>query len=202
MTWCNYLRGDLFKRFFSNNLQTPSYILWSIQFNCAPCALTQWSSTSCGWWMEHRLHASGIICTWQCTGWCQYRAAFSHHRYLESSLCLSSCWWFSQDQNCTLLSSAWPSVAMATLSSWDWWRVRKAWHSLSQKNYLFTLLSCLYPYRCRTFYNMRDLVTLLRTCWQLNMKLAVTVQFHWLCWINGEMHSIHTFRTDSLRCPT
>lgn len=121
---------------------------------------------------------------------------------LESSLCLSSCWWFSQDQNCTLLSSAWPSVAMATLSSWDWWRVRKAWHSLSQKNYLFTLLSCLYPYRCRTFYNMRDLVTLLRTCWQLNMKLAVTVQFHWLCWINGEMHSIHTFRTDSLRCPT
>lgn len=151
MTLCNYLQGDLFERFYSNNLPTPSYILWSTQFNCALCVLTQWNSTRCGWWMLRRLHRTKIICILVTIHRLVSipRCSFSSQLW-RARLCLSSCLWFSQDQNCTVLSSAWPSVAMETHGSWDRWRVRKAWHRLNQKNYLFTLHCCLYPYHCRT----------------------------------------------------
>lgn len=91
---------------------------------------------------------------------------------LESSLCLFSCLWFSQDQNCTVLSSAWPSVAMATQGSWDWWRVRKAWHRLNQKNYLFASRCCLTLITvrlCASCCVKRRLVTLCGTCWPVHL---------------------------------
>lgn len=91
MMGCNYLQGDLFERFYSNNLLRPSYISWSIQFNCALCALTQWSSVRCGWWMEQRLRTvRSLVYLWQYTVWCQNRAAFPHHScWVQSFVCPS-----------------------------------------------------------------------------------------------------------------
>lgn len=152
MLWCYYLQGDLFKRYFSNNLLTPSHIMWSTQYNCTPCSLTRWNSARCGWWMRQRLLTSEIICMLVTThrlvsiSWvCFLITAFG-----EQSLFVPVFMVFFMDQNCTVLSSAWPSVAMATCGCWDWWRVRKAWHRLNLKNYLFASHCCLYPYHCQT----------------------------------------------------
>lgn len=62
MMWCNYLQGDLFERFYSNNLLTTSDIMCGILFNCALCALTQRKSMRCVWRMQQKLHISKIIC--------------------------------------------------------------------------------------------------------------------------------------------
>lgn len=43
---------------------------------------------------------------------------------------------FFVTKNVLKLSSAWPSVAMATPSIWDWWCIRKACCSLNQRNCL------------------------------------------------------------------
>lgn len=156
MMWCNYLQGDLFERFYSNNLLTPSYILWGIQFNCTPCALTQWNSTRCGWWMRQRLHPSKIICILAALpGLLSIPLRIFSWQLWGSSLCLSSCFRFSQDQNCTLLSSAWPPVAMATQGRREAWRVGgRARRRLNQKEYLFTSQRCInliadFTLRCR-----------------------------------------------------
>lgn len=65
--WYNYLQGDLFERFCSDDLLTPSYILRGTQSNCVVRALPQWSSGRCEWWEEQTSHASICILVTQCT---------------------------------------------------------------------------------------------------------------------------------------
>lgn len=127
MTRCNYLQGDLFERFCSNNLPTPSYIPWSIQFNCARCAPTQWNSTRCERRMALRLHSSAIVCMLVTTHRLVSipRCVFfvPHHSFGDCSLFVLL---FMVSKKCAPPSSAWPSVAMATHGSREWWLVRRA----------------------------------------------------------------------------
>lgn len=195
MTRCNYLQGDLFERFRRNNLPTPSYIPCSIQFNCAQCAPTQWNSARRERWMELRLHSSAIVCMLVTTHRLVSipRCVFFLITASESALCLSSCLWLLK--KCAPPSSAWPSVAMATHGSREWWLVRRARHRLSQKKYLYALRRCLHPHRRRT--SMLSVLLkwdILTACWQRqqhrNIKRPVTralkvpvVQVHFIDYV-------------------
>lgn len=169
------------------------------------------------WWMELRLHSSAIVCMPATNTQAGVNTAlrffcfffFPHHSFRERSLFVLL---FMVSKKCAPPSSAWPSVAMATHGSREWWLVRRARHRLSQKKYLSTLRRCLYPY-CHAIscIKMRYPYSLLaatttpkykKTSHQGFKRPFCPSAFHWLCLIDREMHSTHTIILERLECPT
>lgn len=96
MMWCNYLQGDLFERFYSNNLLTTSDIMCGILLNCALCSPTRRNSTRCACCKRQKFHRQNNLHFHDNAQASVITVLCFLGTALESSLCLSSCLLFSR----------------------------------------------------------------------------------------------------------